>query len=499
MNKDLGIKIGFILVLLVSVYLIVAGVLTGEDEVETDDIVYETGLKLSTYSLNMNVGDEDTIIATVLPDNATYKDVTWNSANNSIITVYNGNVKAVGVGNTIITVRTSQVNISKVINVKVNGETPKKVLVDKINVEKSTIELFVGDNVSINYTIEPSNASNKKIGFYTSDKNIAGFDANGHIVGVSKGEATVTLKSNNDKSASIKVIVKEKDIDVSGVKVSKSSLTLKEGSSETITASVTPKNATNQTITWSSSNNDIATVENGKITAIKEGTATIKATSANGKFKEVKVTVKKKEEEPKDTYTVGPGNEAEGIGRTITYMGRTFTHYYQDKINYTYGHGYTLAGNGCGPVSLAIVLSGYPEIANKSPQNVADRVGQYGTFNLLINVARGYGLTVEGPRYYNSNDRNQTAINNLANEANQKLREGYQIIALVSGNGGCWGCSVANKYSVGNHFIAIIGIAKDGQALIMNPMSIRSSEGTMEEIIKWYMPSGGKGLIYLKK
>ena len=496
--KDLGIKILFVILLLVSIYFVITGIFTpGETIVNKSDEIIETDLRLSTYSLNMNVGDEEVVTATVLPEDATYKEVIWYSANNSVAQVENGNIKAIGSGNTVITAKTTKANITKMINIKVNGNTqpPKEVIeVNKISVSKETIELFVADKEAISYSIEPDNATNKKVSFSVSDKNIAAFDKEGKVVGVSAGEAKVTLTSSNGKTATITVKVKNRDIEVSSVKVSKKSVKIKQDESATITASVNPTNATNKTLTWTSSDNSIVTVENGKITGKKAGKATIKVTSNNGKFKEIKVTV-----ESKDTYTIGPGDESQGIGRTITYKGRTFKHYYQDKINYTFGHGYTLAGNGCGPVSLAIVLSGYPEIPDTSPQRVADKVGQYGTFTLLAHVARTYGLTVEGPRYYNSNDRNQAAIDRLANEANQKLKEGYQIIALVSGNGGCWGCSEANKYSVGNHFIAIIGIADNGQALIMNPMSIRSSEGTMEEIIKWYMPGGGKGLIYLKK
>ncbi len=299
MKKDLGIKIVFILILLVSIILLISG-LTASDEAPPSDEVIETELQLSTYSLTMNVGEEQNITATVLPENATYKNVTWNSINPGIATVDNGNVKAISPGNTIITVKTSKVGITKNINVKVNGETnpTNKIEVSKINISNPNIELYVGDTSSINYSIEPENATNKKISFNTSDKNIAGFNNEGKIVGVRSGTATISLKSSNGVEATINVTVKEKPIDVTKVKISKSSITIDKGTDTTIDAHVIPTNATNKDITWSSSNEKIATVNNGKITGIDVGEATIKATSSNGKEATCKVTVKEPYDKP---------------------------------------------------------------------------------------------------------------------------------------------------------------------------------------------------------
>ena len=291
MKKDLGIKIVFVLILVISLYMLISGFSSGED---TDEVI-EKDLQLSTYSLTLSIGNEQSVTATVIPDNATYKEIIWSSSNNSIASVNNGTIKGVSVGNTIITARTSKANITKMINVKVTGNInpspSNNALVEKINVSTNNIELFVGDSQGITYSIEPSNATNKKISFSIEDKNIAGFDKDGKIVAVSKGTTNVILKSTNNIEAKIVVTVKEKDIDVTKVKISKTKVTIDKGSNTTITASVLPTNATDKSITWESSNTNIATVKDGTITGVGVGEATIKVKSKNGKEATCKVIV----------------------------------------------------------------------------------------------------------------------------------------------------------------------------------------------------------------
>lgn len=82
----------------------------------------------------------------------------------------------------------------------------------------------------------------------------------------------------------------EQTVAVESVTLNKTELTLEVGGEETLTATVAPDNATNKTVTWSSSNNTVATVANGKVTAVAAGTATITAT-ADGKSATCTVTV----------------------------------------------------------------------------------------------------------------------------------------------------------------------------------------------------------------
>ena len=290
MKNDLLIKIFLVVLLLISFYLIISGLTSKDGSSPNTNEILEEELKLSTYTLNMEVGEEQEVEATVLPDNASNKEVTWTSGNNGIVTVENGKIKAINPGKTIIKVSTNKKQITKVINVSVNN---KVIDITGINVANPNIELYVGDRSKIEYTVEPADATNKKISFITNDKNIAGFDNEGNIVGLKAGTVTITLKSKNGKEANINVVVKNKEIPVEKLTLNKKNVTITEGGSINITAKISPKNATNKEITWTSSDPSIAKVDNGKITGVKKGTATITAT-ASGKSAEVKITVSAK-------------------------------------------------------------------------------------------------------------------------------------------------------------------------------------------------------------
>ena len=131
-------------------------------------------------------------------------------------------------------------------------------------------------------------------------------DNNGKVTAVKAGTATITAKAG-DKSATCAVTVKAKVISVTSVELSKTELKLKEGESETLTATVKPDDASNKTVTWSTSDATVATVDsNGKVTAVKYGTATITA-KAGEKSATCAVSV---------DYAVPPGG-SEGIGEEI--------------------------------------------------------------------------------------------------------------------------------------------------------------------------------------
>ena len=119
-------------------------------------------------------------------------------------------------------------------------------------------------------------------------------DANGKVTGVKAGEATITVTTDDGgKTATCKVTVSNKEVNVTGVTLNKATLTLIEGASETLTATVAPADATNQKVTWKSSNAAVATVDAaGKVTAVKAGEATITVTTEDGgKTATCKVTV----------------------------------------------------------------------------------------------------------------------------------------------------------------------------------------------------------------
>ena len=291
MNKDLGIKIAFILVGLFSVYLLISGISSSEttNTSNSSNEILEEQLTVNPTSLSMIVGDTSTITATILPVDTTNKNLYWETANSNIATVDEGKVTAINPGKTVIKVTTEKRKITRIINVTVSN---KEIPITEIITELHHIDLEVGDTKKIEYEIYPSDATNKKVSFITGDKNIAAFNKEGLLVGVSEGETTITLKSSNDVTATVNIKVKNKDIPVSKVTLNKKKLTLEIGKTETLTHKVIPTNATNTNVTWTSSNNSVATVSNGKVTAKKAGTSTITVKTDDGeKTATCKVTV----------------------------------------------------------------------------------------------------------------------------------------------------------------------------------------------------------------
>ena len=185
--------------------------------------------------------------------------------------------------------------------------------VEKVSLNKSATTLTEGESETLTATITPSNATgDKTVKWSSSNEAVAAVDSNGKVTAKKAGTAVITVTSSNGKSASCTVTVKQKEIAITGISLNKSTTSLTEGESETLTATITPSNATgDKTVKWSSSNEAVAAVDsNGKVTAKKAGTAVITATSSNGKSASCTVTVKQK-----DTYT-----GLRDVNGTLTYF-----------------------------------------------------------------------------------------------------------------------------------------------------------------------------------
>ena len=163
------------------------------------------------------------------------------------------------------------------------GETPTDsiVSVTELSLNKTDITLTVGEDAMLVATVKPSNASDKTVIWQSSNESVAMVSSSGKVLAVAVGTATVTAKSGN-VMARCSVTVMEKAVAVTSITLNKSSFTLTEGNTETLVATVKPDNATDKTVTWTSSNTAVATVDaGGKVTAVKNGSATITAKAGN--------------------------------------------------------------------------------------------------------------------------------------------------------------------------------------------------------------------------
>ena len=174
------------------------------------DVVKEQSVTLDKSEVTLKEGETDKVTATVAPDNATYKNVTWSSADENVATVNGGTIIALGVGETEITAKTYSGLTAKV-KVKVI-ENPAIIKVTGISVDTLRKSVYVGDEFSIGAKISPSNATNKTVTWTTSDSKIATVDSTGKVKAVGKGTAIITATASNGFKAATEVIVAEQGI-----------------------------------------------------------------------------------------------------------------------------------------------------------------------------------------------------------------------------------------------------------------------------------------------
>ena len=156
-----------------------------------------------------------------------------------------------------------------------------------VSLDKTSLNLNPGKEGTLTATITPDNATNQNVTWKSSDTKVATVD-NGLVTAVAEGTATITVTTaDGGKTATCEVTVTQPaKTPVTSVTLDKTSLTLDVGGSDTLTATVKPDDATNKAVTWSTSNENVATVnQNGNVKAVGAGTATITAAASDGSGK----------------------------------------------------------------------------------------------------------------------------------------------------------------------------------------------------------------------
>lgn len=251
-----------------------------------------TKITLSAKTATLNVGKTYTVkIKSVSPKKAS-KSVTYTTSKKSVATVSSkGVVKAVKAGKATITV-TSKLNKKVKAKLTVTVKQPVK----SITIKSATAAVQRGKTVTLKPTVSPSNASNKKVTYSSSNKKIATVNSKGAVKGIKAGTVTITIKAADGSKKSTKVKVTVYTAKMKKATVSPTKQTLYVGKSVTLKTKVTsPKSGVANVFTWKSSNSKIAKVDaNGKVTAVKAGTATITGTAADGSKVKVssKITVR---------------------------------------------------------------------------------------------------------------------------------------------------------------------------------------------------------------
>ena len=233
-------------------------------------------VKLNQTTLELIAGKEATLTATVKPDDATNKTVTWSSNNETVATVdNNGKVTAKAAGEAIITAKVGDKQAT--CNVKV---TAAEVAVESVTLDQSSLELIAGKEATLTATVKPDNATNRTVAWESNAISVATVDNNGKVTAKAEGTAIITAKAG-DKTATCTVTVTKADVKVTQITISGKN-TLNVNDVATLTADVQPGDVTNKTVVWTSENPDVVKVENGKVTALMPGQAVIKATAQDG-------------------------------------------------------------------------------------------------------------------------------------------------------------------------------------------------------------------------
>ena len=248
----------------------------------TDPIVNVTGITLSETTKAMITGTSFSLTGTISPANATNKAISWSSNNAAIAAVDgNGKVTAVSAGTATITITT--VDGSKAATCVVTVTNPI-VNVTGITLSETTKAVTTGTSFNLTSTISPANATNKAVSWSSSNAAIATVDGSGKVTAVSAGTATITVTTaDGSKAATCVVTVTDPIVNVTGITLSETTKAVTTGTNFNLTGTISPANATNKAVIWSSSNAAIATVDgSGKVTAVSAGTATITVTTADG-------------------------------------------------------------------------------------------------------------------------------------------------------------------------------------------------------------------------
>ncbi|TBR38159.1 hypothetical protein CBF23_013010 [Marinomonas agarivorans] len=239
-----------------------------------------------SHSANLKVTQSKALATQFSPQLASNKRVNWVSSNPSIVSVdQNGIITGTGVGNATITARTVDGNIQDQVTVSVAKLRPNSVSIVGI---PSTF--YVGATKQLSAAVRPIHAENRRVQWSSSNPAIASVDANGIVTAVKAGNVTITARTLDGG------LVATENLTVSLLAVNAFSVTPSDtiipvGDDFTVNTLFEPANASDQSVTWQSSNPNVATVSNGVITAVNAGTATITATSnASGLSDTVTVT-----------------------------------------------------------------------------------------------------------------------------------------------------------------------------------------------------------------
>lgn len=250
-----------------------------ENSIDPNEVA---SISLNKTTANMLTGEQMTLTATVLPTTALDRDVEWSSTNASVATVSDkGVVTAVGPGTATIIAKTVDGGLTATCKVSV------VTLAKEIRFDSSEVEIYTGESFTLQATVLPEDTSNKSLNWESSNTDVATVDENGTITPVKAGTATITATSMDGTGikATCRVTVLQH---AESITLDCESALLYLDDTKQLTATITPDDATNKKVVWSSSDEKIASVDQkGLVTAHKVGKVQITAVTELGDLEAV--------------------------------------------------------------------------------------------------------------------------------------------------------------------------------------------------------------------
>lgn len=261
-------------------------------KITPDPTIKVSGIRVHKKELTLAAKETDTLSVQILPSNATNMDVDWTSSDLTLASVF----KVSGTNRGVITAKnlgkTGPVNIICTTKDGNYSDTcvvtviKQRVSVTGLALNHTSKTLRAGETLQLSPIFTPANPTNQNVYWYMDNDSVATV-VNGLVTAIQEGTVTITCVSEdgNYEATCAVTVTNEALVSVTGVSLNKKTLQMVVGNTATVTASVLPANASNKSVTWTSSNATTATVSStGTISAKAEGVTTITCKTIDGNF-----------------------------------------------------------------------------------------------------------------------------------------------------------------------------------------------------------------------
>lgn len=254
-----------------------------KDVCEVTVIQPVSGISLNEKEIELIEDEVKKLNVTIIPANASNKDVNWTSSDVSVAMVSpDGTVYAIKPGQATIMATTVDGGFVALCKITV---TAKDVIASAIKLSNTSETITTGETIQIVAVLQPENVTNKKLSWTSTNPNIATVDDNGLVKAEREGQTQIvaTTTDGSNLSAICEIAVTKQFIDITQIKITPSNAKIALGNSINLQIEITPNNASLTNILWSSTNTAVATVsQDGHVDAITEGDAIIIASTQDG-------------------------------------------------------------------------------------------------------------------------------------------------------------------------------------------------------------------------